>query len=93
MPLWFAVSCKWVTIMDGVKFEFKIIKQLYKKNDSERSRSVKNYCSFIFCLFFLPLLKTIVIFLLLTHQSTNLIQKKIEALLLPQKVMSDTKKI
>jgi len=29
-----------VTVMDGVKFEFNDIISLYKKNDSERKRSV-----------------------------------------------------
>ena len=29
---------KWVTVMDGIKFEFNDIISLYTKNDSERRR-------------------------------------------------------
>jgi len=39
-PLCCGVGYKWVTAMDGVKFEFNYIISLYKKNDSERKRSV-----------------------------------------------------
>jgi len=35
------VGYKWVTLMDGVKFEINDIKSLYTKNDSERRRSVR----------------------------------------------------
>jgi len=41
---WVALCCtvgyKWVTVMDGVKFEFNHIIPFYKKNDSERRQSV-----------------------------------------------------
>jgi len=41
----FCVGYAWVTVMDGVKFEFDDIKSLYKKNDSERRKSVSPwYC-------------------------------------------------
>jgi len=40
MSLCCIVGYKWVTLMDGVKFEFNDIISLYKKNDSERKRSV-----------------------------------------------------
>jgi len=35
MSLCCTVGYKWVTVMDGVKFEFNNIISLYKKNDSE----------------------------------------------------------
>jgi len=41
---WMSLCCtigyKWVTVIEGVKFEFNDIISLYKKNDSERKRSV-----------------------------------------------------
>jgi len=40
MSLCCTVGDKWVTVKDGVKFEFNDIISLYKKNDSERKRSV-----------------------------------------------------
>jgi len=40
MSLCCAVGYKWITVMDGVKFEFNDTISLYKKNDSERKRSV-----------------------------------------------------
>jgi len=40
MSLCCTVDYKWVTVMNGVKFEFNDIISLYKKNDSERKRSV-----------------------------------------------------
>jgi len=37
---WMSLCCtegyKWVTVMDGVRFEFNDIISLYTKNDSER---------------------------------------------------------
>jgi len=41
MSLYCTVGDKWVTVMDGVKFDFNDIISLYKKNDSERKRSVR----------------------------------------------------
>jgi len=35
MSLYFTVGYKWVTVMDGVTFEFNDIISLYKKNDSD----------------------------------------------------------
>jgi len=43
MSLCCTVGCKWVTVMDGVKFEFNDIISLYKKNDSEQKRPVSLY--------------------------------------------------
>jgi len=40
MFLCYTLDYKWVTVMDGVKFEINYIMSLYKKNDSERKRSV-----------------------------------------------------
>jgi len=40
MSLCCTVGDKWVIVMDGVEFEFNDIIPLYKKNDSERKRSV-----------------------------------------------------
>jgi len=40
MSLRCTVGYIWVTVMDGVKFELNDIISLYKKNDSERKRSV-----------------------------------------------------
>jgi len=40
MSLCCTVGYKWVTVMNGVKFEFNDIISSYKKNDSERKRSV-----------------------------------------------------
>ena len=39
MSLCCTVGYKWVTVMDGVKFEFNDIISLYKKNDPDRSYS------------------------------------------------------
>jgi len=36
MSLCCILDYKWVTVMDGVQFEFNGIISLYKKNDSER---------------------------------------------------------
>ena len=39
---WMSLCCtvvyKWVTVMDGIKFEFNDIISLYTKNDSDRRR-------------------------------------------------------
>jgi len=44
MDKWVSLCCtvgyKWVTVIDSVKLEFNDIISLYKKNDSERKRSV-----------------------------------------------------
>ena len=40
MSLCCTVGYKWVTVMDGVQFEFNDIISLYKKNDFELKRSV-----------------------------------------------------
>jgi len=40
MSLCYTVGYKWFAVMDGVKFEFNDIISIYKKNDSERKRSV-----------------------------------------------------
>jgi len=40
VPLCCTEGYEWVTAMDGVEFEFNDIISLYKKNDSERKRSV-----------------------------------------------------
>jgi len=42
--MWVSLCCKvvyktWVTVMDGVKFEFNDTISLYKKNGSERRQS------------------------------------------------------
>jgi len=41
---WISLCCKfdykWVTVMNGVKFEFNDLISLYKKNYSERKQSV-----------------------------------------------------
>jgi len=42
MSLCYIVGYKWVTEMNGVKFEFNDIISLYKKNDSERSRNCQS---------------------------------------------------
>jgi len=41
MSLCCTVRYKWVTVMDGVKFEFNDTKSLYAKNDSERRSKIK----------------------------------------------------
>jgi len=40
MSLCCTVGYKWVTVMDGIKFEFSYVKSFYMKNDSERRWSV-----------------------------------------------------
>jgi len=48
MSLCCTVDYKWVTVRDGVKFEFNDMISLYKKNDSERRPSVSRITKYIF---------------------------------------------